>query len=300
MHDERPRLHRRNLHPQPHAVAKTQLHRRAQCARPGTFPNRSSQLIPDHDPISSTRLVVVAPAPAAHRPVAWAQGYVWPPSNSRARKPLARWRAKPVAVLGSWLPLLPLLALGLFVVALARPQFGRATHGGQRKRHRHDARDRRFRLHAVARLQGQRASPWDRVGVVKSVVSKFIDERPNDRLGLVEFAGAPYLVSPLTLDHDWLQQNLETGQSRVGMEDGTAIGSAIAMVREPAAQRAFQIQGRRPADRRREQPGQGCRRSWPPKPPRRLASKYTPSERACGARLQCPSRISSATRSWSW
>jgi Ca-activated chloride channel family protein len=59
------------------------------------------------------------------------------------------------------------------------------------------------------------------------VVAKFIEARPNDRIGLVAFAGAPYLVSPLTLDHDWLQQNLDrvvTGS----VEDGTAIGSAIA------------------------------------------------------------------------
>src|SRR4029077_4255577 len=39
--------------------------------------------------------------------------------------------------------------------------------------------------------------------------------------------GAPYLVSPLTLDHDWLQQNLE--RVKIGsVEDGTAIGSALA------------------------------------------------------------------------
>ena len=53
----------------------------------------------------------------------------------------------------------------------------------------------------------------NRIQVVKSVVSKFIDERPNDRIGLIAFAGAPYLVSPLTLDHDWLQQNLERVQT---------------------------------------------------------------------------------------
>ena len=41
------------------------------------------------------------------------------------------------------------------------------------------------------------------------------------------FGGAPYLVSPLTLDHNWLQQNLD--RVRLGMvEDGTAVGSAIA------------------------------------------------------------------------
>jgi Ca-activated chloride channel family protein len=67
----------------------------------------------------------------------------------------------------------------------------------------------------------------NRIAVVKSVVSKFIDERPNDRIGLIAFAAAPYIVSPLTLDHDWLQQNLERINVGIG-DDGTAIGSAIA------------------------------------------------------------------------
>jgi Ca-activated chloride channel homolog len=67
----------------------------------------------------------------------------------------------------------------------------------------------------------------NRIAVVKSVVSKFIDERPDDRIGLIAFAAAPYIVSPLTLDHDWLQQNLERINVGIG-DDGTAIGSAIA------------------------------------------------------------------------
>jgi len=67
----------------------------------------------------------------------------------------------------------------------------------------------------------------NRIAVVKSVVSKFIDERPNDRIGLIAFAAAPYIVSPLTLDHDWLQQNLDRINTGLG-DDGTAIGSAIA------------------------------------------------------------------------
>ncbi|HKI49329.1 MAG TPA: VWA domain-containing protein, partial [Desulfobacteria bacterium] len=58
------------------------------------------------------------------------------------------------------------------------------------------------------------------------VVSRFIDERPNDRIGLVAFAGRPYLVSPLTLDHQWLQKRLKTIHPGM-VEDGTAIGSAI-------------------------------------------------------------------------
>jgi Ca-activated chloride channel family protein len=73
-------------------------------------------------------------------------------------------------------------------------------------------------------LEGRRLN---RIAIVKTVVSKFIDERPNDRIGLIAFAASPYLVSPLTLDHDWLQQNLERVNVGVG-DDGTAIGSAIA------------------------------------------------------------------------
>jgi Ca-activated chloride channel family protein len=67
----------------------------------------------------------------------------------------------------------------------------------------------------------------NRIAVVKSVVARFIDERPDDRIGLIAFAAAPYIVSPLTLDHDWLLQNLERINVGIG-DDGTAIGSAIA------------------------------------------------------------------------
>src|SRR5258706_2900426 len=68
--------------------------------------------------------------------------------------------------------------------------------------------------------------PASRVEVVKSVVANFIEARPNDRIGIVVFAGAPSLVSPLTLDHDWLKQNLE--RVRTGLiEDSTASGSAL-------------------------------------------------------------------------
>lgn len=68
--------------------------------------------------------------------------------------------------------------------------------------------------------------PQDRLTVVKSVVKEFIRDRANDRIGLVAFAAEPYLVSPITLNHDWLLQRME--DLSIGMiEDGTAIGSAI-------------------------------------------------------------------------
>ena len=67
-----------------------------------------------------------------------------------------------------------------------------------------------------------------RVQVVRETVGKFIQARPNDRIGMVAFAGQAYLMSPLTLDHDWLMRNVE--QLHVGLAgDATAIGSALAV-----------------------------------------------------------------------
>jgi len=67
---------------------------------------------------------------------------------------------------------------------------------------------------------------FDRLTVVKNVMEEFIKQRPNDRIGIVAFASLAYTVCPLTLDHDWLERNLE--RVKIGMiEDGTAIGAAI-------------------------------------------------------------------------
>jgi len=74
------------------------------------------------------------------------------------------------------------------------------------------------------KVLGQRQN---RLAVVKNVVADFINGRSYDRIGMIAFAGLAYTVSPLTTDHSWLQTNLERVELNL-MEDGTAIGSAIA------------------------------------------------------------------------
>jgi Ca-activated chloride channel family protein len=127
---------------------------------------------------------------------------------------------------GRWLLLLPITASALMIVGLARPQLRHAsttvTANGISIMLGLDVSGSMQALDF--KVDQQRVN---RIQIVKSVVSKFIEQRPNDRIGLIAFAEAPYLVSPLTLDHDWLQQNLERVQTE-GVEDGTAIGSAIA------------------------------------------------------------------------
>lgn len=128
--------------------------------------------------------------------------------------------------IGGWTSLWPLIPAALMIIALARPQW---MHS--RTEVWVNGIDIVLDLDVSGSMQaldfsvgGRRVN---RIEVVRSVVARFIDERPEDRIGIVAFAGAPYLVSPLTLDHDWLQQNLE--RVDIGnVDDGTAIGSAIA------------------------------------------------------------------------
>jgi len=127
---------------------------------------------------------------------------------------------------GNFLTSLLFLALALLIVALARPQKGTTlTHVEASGVDIMLVLDVSGSMKAEDFTIGNRAA--SRISVVKKVTEEFIEKRPNDRLGIIAFAGRPYLVSPLTLDHDWLLQNMDRVQ--IGLvEDSTAIGSALA------------------------------------------------------------------------
>ena len=65
-----------------------------------------------------------------------------------------------------------------------------------------------------------------RFAIASGVLKDFIQKRPNDRIGLIAFSGKPYLVSPLTLNHDWLIQNIQRLHIGIISDLGTAIGDA--------------------------------------------------------------------------
>ena len=127
-------------------------------------------------------------------------------------------------------PVLPLLyAMGLvcLVIALARPQ-----RGLQESRVHTEAVDIILLLDLSESMDtrdfirfSQRMS---RLEAAKNVIERFLEKRPNDRIGMVGFASLPYAVAPLTLDHGWLVQRM--GGLHTGMLDGsrTAIGDGIA------------------------------------------------------------------------
>jgi Ca-activated chloride channel family protein len=119
-----------------------------------------------------------------------------------------------------------LLGLASLIIGFARPQGGKTTTQMQAS-----GIDIMILLDVSGSMltedyfmDGQRTN---RLEAVRTVTKKFIESRTNDRIGMMAFASRPYLVSPLTLDHDWLLQNVD--RVDIGQViDGTAIGSAIA------------------------------------------------------------------------
>jgi Ca-activated chloride channel family protein len=144
------------------------------------------------------------------------------PSTADARSVGAR----PRSMVGGILLFLGLLSFALLIIALARPRLGKGSSEIEAS-----GIDIVLAIDVSGSMEAHdfklRGQPVNRLEMVKEVVAKFISARPNDRLGMVGFAGRPYLVSPLTSDHTWLGdrlRDLQMGQ----VEDGTAIGSALA------------------------------------------------------------------------
>jgi Ca-activated chloride channel family protein len=127
---------------------------------------------------------------------------------------------------GRVLPLMRWLALALFIVGLARPQRTESETS-----HKASGVDIVVALDLSGSMESEdfklKGEPANRLEVAKDVLRKFIERRPSDRIGLVAFAGRAYIAAPLTLDHDFLQLNLDRLDLHT-IEDGTAIGSALA------------------------------------------------------------------------
>ena len=122
-----------------------------------------------------------------------------------------------------WLPAaLRMGALALGVIALARPQVENVVRTRSA-----EGIDIMLVLDTSTSMRAEDFRP-NRFEAAKDVAGEFIDSRVSDRVGLVVFAAKAYTQAPLTLDYSFLQRMLE--EVRVGVvEDGTAIGTALAM-----------------------------------------------------------------------
>ena len=126
----------------------------------------------------------------------------------------------------SILPLvLRMIAISLLVLALARPQEGhKSTEILSVGVDIMLALDTSGTMQALDFIKDEKRDT--RLAMVKDVVSQFIENRPNDRMGMVVFGSEAYTQCPLTLDQGILQSFLS--KLDIGMAgDSTAIGSAI-------------------------------------------------------------------------
>jgi Ca-activated chloride channel family protein len=73
-------------------------------------------------------------------------------------------------------------------------------------------------------VKGERVN---RFNMARAVLGKFIDQRPNDRIGLVLFASQAYIATPLTLDHEFLHENLDRLEIGTIEQNTTAIGDGL-------------------------------------------------------------------------
>ncbi len=111
---------------------------------------------------------------------------------------------------------------GLLVIALARPQVGRASA---------KVPTRGIDVVIALDLSGSMLDPGlssgSKLEGAKQAIKQFIAQRKNDQVGLVVFESESRVVSPLTNDYHALEQQVD--QVRNGLlADGTAIGLGIA------------------------------------------------------------------------
>ena len=136
-----------------------------------------------------------------------------------------QWRGSARSDAPPWTVALVYCALFLLIIGMARPQW--VEPQPDYRKQGYDliiAIDLSTSMYAEDFQQG--GQTVNRLQAIKPIIAAFINERPDDRIGIVTFAGRAYTFAPLTFDHDWLRK--QAARLSIGLiEDGTAIGDAI-------------------------------------------------------------------------
>jgi len=119
--------------------------------------------------------------------------------------------------------ILRLSALALLIIALARPQSVDVSTKTKTTR----GIDIVMAIDVSASMLAKDLSP-NRLDALKDVASEFIKGRPNDRIGLVEYAGESYTKTPITSDKAIVLRSLKDIKYNTIIEGGTAIGMGLA------------------------------------------------------------------------
>jgi Ca-activated chloride channel family protein len=116
-----------------------------------------------------------------------------------------------------------MLAVAFLIMALARPQTG-----SKLEKSKHKGVELMIVLDVSNSMNAEDIKP-SRLERAKQAISKLIDQLDNDKIGLIVFAGKPYIQLPITTDYAAAKMFLNTISTDMVPEQGTAIGAAINM-----------------------------------------------------------------------
>ncbi len=126
-----------------------------------------------------------------------------------------------LAKLKPLLNLLRILAISSLIIALARPRTVEVSKKTKTTR----GIDIVMAIDVSASMLAKDLKP-NRLEALKSVASKFVSQRPNDRIGIVVYAGESFTQTPITSDKRIVLNTIRKihwGE----IEDGTAIGMGL-------------------------------------------------------------------------
>jgi len=127
---------------------------------------------------------------------------------------------------GAFLMALRWLVLALFIVALAQPRLMKSQTTVKAS-----GIDIMVALDMSGSMVSEdfvvNGSRVNRFNMARSVLEGFIDQRPDDRIGLVVFATQAFIATPLTLDHDFLREDLDRLEIGAINPNATAIGDGL-------------------------------------------------------------------------
>lgn len=116
-----------------------------------------------------------------------------------------------------------LLALTALIVAMARPR----TVDISNKTKTTKGIDIVMAIDVSGSMLAKDLKP-NRMEALKKVAASFVDERPNDRIGLVVYASEAYTKNPVTSDKAIILQAIESIKYDNVLQDGTGIGMGLA------------------------------------------------------------------------
>ncbi|MCB9285282.1 MAG: VWA domain-containing protein [Lewinellaceae bacterium] len=132
------------------------------------------------------------------------------------------WQSTWKTLLMQLLPYVRLLAFGLLIVALARPQ-----HVFKKEEIKGQGIDIFLVMDVSNSMLAEDFRP-NRLEVCKQVAEAFVDKRRFDRIGLTVFSGEAFSQCPVTTDHRVVLEFLSQLKTDLFEEQGTAIGMGLA------------------------------------------------------------------------